>query len=228
MSKIVLAATALLFMPLLCAASAHATPLISIGLQEDGGAITTVATDGGSGNATYSGAFGTYTVNDVSATGYPALPEPQLLTNSINLEAGTGSNVLNVYVTEQGLTSPTGVNPFLSSFTSNLLNGAVTSVDEQTLIDLSDGLFTGTTLASANFTSIGTSTSTNDTPSLVGPYSETTEYTITTTGIGNVNDTIDISAATTTVPEPASLWLFATGLLGMTLMRRRRFAFLRS
>jgi len=61
-----------------------------------------VVTDAGSGNAFFSGPLGTYIVNNVSGTGSP------MLTNSINVTAGSGNHVLNVFITEQGLSSPTG------------------------------------------------------------------------------------------------------------------------
>ena len=66
----------------LCAPAAHAS-LISIGLQEagtNGGAVTTVATDNGIGGVSYAGAYGDFTLNQIQATGSPALVSPNTST----------------------------------------------------------------------------------------------------------------------------------------------------
>jgi hypothetical protein len=155
-----LAAAVLLIAPVLWAGPAKAT-LISIGLQEDGGALSTVSTDLGTGNAFFSGLFGTYVVNNVSGTGSPLLPQPQLLTNSTNVTAGSGNHVLNVFITEQGLSSPTGIAQFLSRFSSTLITGAVTSVVETTFLSTSNALYGGSQLSTATFTAAG--------PTILGP-----------------------------------------------------------
>ena len=204
--------------------SAHAAraELITIGVQEtgfDGGAIETVATDASTPGSVGVNAlnFGTFTVNNISALGFPDMTSPALDTNSVNVSSDN-AGTLKIYITEQGLPSPLGVSNFLSSFTTNLVNGAITSVTESTYIDSANGLFGGTMLASATFTAIGTSNKVTASPDLTGPFSETTVYTITSTGSGNANDTIDIA----TVPEPASIAIIGAGLLGLGGLRRRR------
>ena len=189
---------------------------IVISLQENGGAITTVGS--GIGSASFSGLFGDFTFNSVTGVGSPYLAEPGLQSTSIDIAGGTGNAVLNVFVTEQGLTSPTGVNSFLSTFTSQLFSGNIASVMEQTFIGDPGS---GTLLASQTFTGLGTSSSVNSTPSLSGPYDETVEYTITTTGAGSVNDSIQIASAPVSTPEPSTLLLVGLGLGGLLLFGKR-------
>jgi hypothetical protein len=214
-----------LVLALLVLPSGACANTITIGLQEasvNGGAVTTV----GSGNGTVSLVgitYGDFIFNNLSGTGTPILAPPTLSTTSINVSSSTGA-VLNVFITETGLTFPTGVNSFISAFTANL-SGAVTSVVETTFIDTSNNLFGGTQLASATFTGTGNTSSTDNTPNL-GTYSETVEYTITTTGSGSVNDTIDISLGPggSSVPEPSALLLSGFGIGGLLLFAKRRSA----
>ena len=212
---------ALLASASLCAPAAHAS-LISIGLQEantNSGAITTVTTDSGTGAASYSGAYGDFTVNQVQATGSPVLASPNLDSGSINVSSASGGTI-TVYVTESGLSSPVGVIDLASAFTSNVFNNDVTSVAESTYVSTSNALYGGALLASNTFTGIGTQTSTDASPVLADPFSETMEYVITTYGTADVNDTIDLTA----VPEPASIALLGSGLLALGLLLRRRSA----
>jgi hypothetical protein len=208
--------TALLWVP-----DAHAT-LISLGMQEtgvNGDSIVTVATDSGTGVLSYSGAYGTFSFNTVSATGFPVVAQPIFLTNSIDVSTAA-AGTLNIYITEQGLTLPLGAHEFLSTLTANQLLGSTASVTMGTLVSPSNQLYGDDVLAPVTtFMGLGVNADIDFSPALAGLYSETALYTIEAFGVGMANDTIDI----TSVPEPGSLAILSLGMLGIALIRRRLF-----
>ncbi len=204
---------------LLALPSHAAADNIAISLQENGGAIQQVTS--GDGLALYAGQFGDYLVNSVLAQGSPNLTEPNLQTISLNISGmGTGADVLRIFVTEMGLTSPSGVNPFVSSFAA-ALSGKVQSVLEQTYITVSGS---NSALSQYLFTSDGSVSMVADSPDLTGPYNETAEYTITTNGLGGVLAAIQIADGPVNTPEPSTLLLVGLGLGSLLLLGRRRLA----
>jgi hypothetical protein len=202
--------------------AAPANAAIFIALQESGvNSNTKHQVASGTTFATFGGAYGSFTLNAISGV---ETPLPHLLdTNSIDV-SGAKTGTLNVFITETGLTFPTGHQVLKSSFTENTITGNET-ITERTFLDPNNGKFTTTIpLGSKVFNTIGTNV--QFTPvNLTGTYSITTEYTIVSLGRGSSNSTINISA----IPE-ASTWamlLVGFGGLGAVLRssrRRRAFA----
>ena len=198
---------------------------VSIGAAPGAGpsAFTTVATSA-AGATTFAclpcapAVWGVFNANQITATGRPIDPLPNILgSTSFNINAGDGGT-LRIFVTSQGNTDVNST--WISSFTSNSLPTGW-SVTEQTFIDTANGLYTTTgatvtALGSHVFNAIGTSVAAAIAAS-GGLYSVTEVYTIVATGTGSALSTITLAT-----PIPGALPLFATGLLGLWALRRKR------
>ncbi|HXW64798.1 MAG TPA: hypothetical protein VEK74_06935 [Burkholderiaceae bacterium] len=161
----------------------------------------------------------------VTGTGNPPLSLPALLdTTNINVTAsGSGTQTLDVWITETGLTSPTGTTvPFLSGLDLNGDSSPGITVTENTYLDLGNGAFATTTqLASQVLNPNGSMVVLQAGNTGSGPYSITAEYIVTLNSGQNADGTIDISVA----PLPGALVLFGSvlfGGLGISSLRKRR------
>lgn len=218
------ALAALLGATVLAAIATPANAAIYLALQSDGvngGAITFVASDGGTGTLTYGADYGNFS-NSIIIQGAPKMAQPMLQSAAINTTT-SAAGVLNIYVTQ------TDLNPYSggieSSFTANSFLGDVQSVALSTFYSNTNasprngGAFNpGTQLASTTFTDLGARKFVGNVAT-TAPWSETAKYTLTFGGAASANNTVNVAA----VPEPAS-WAMMIGGVGMVggVMRRRK------
>lgn len=167
-----------------------------------------------------------YTVT-VSAVGTPPEGSGDLFSNTIPHSNGTTMRTLFIWVTETGITAPLGTDRFHSSFTANEFVGHVSSVTLSTYLNPSGsvspiGSANGQDLlGTATFTSSGVKSTTLTMPTGPGPYALAELYAITTSGSG-ASTNLTINLTTSVIPEPTSLALLGTGVVGLAGLLRRK------
>jgi len=221
LSSVVSLATASVMLTL--ASSVGNAAVISICAREDAGACVPIA---GSGTAADFNVgplvVGDFTVSLASGTTQPTLPSPGLLfSNNIDVSgASSAGHTLDVFITASGLTSPLGLQNFISGLTENTLIGSWTET-LSTFFSSTNALFGGTPLNSATFSAAGAVVLNANANTGAGPYSVTAQYHIVSSGAGAANATINIQA----VPGPivgAGLPGLLAACFALTALARRR------
>lgn len=232
MRKLLFAAAALTGLTMAINDSAAGPITVSASYTSNGGpavGLTMTPSNIAAGSGTYSssGADTNFSVQ-VNGLHEPILLNPSFNSNTVEatLSAATGFPlVLTVVVTHFDV-DPSDKGFLQTTLNSNILTGTVTpggitDVHVEAFIDATNTGLTTTSLASLSTNAVLGETGPVETPlTFTAPFSQTVIYTAT---FNNPNVSLNASAQIVgTIPEPATLALFGTALLGFGLARARR------
>jgi hypothetical protein len=184
------------------------------------GTATTVFSSGSGGTITWDGALGNYKVNVSTGQGSPTLAPVTLDLNSADTASGSTSGSLNILFSQNGNTiTPPG---WSLTFGGTLTSGSGSSVSLLAYGSNTDAFF-GNTSSIASLGPFGPGAF-SGTAGGSGAGLTTTPYSLTedinVSGVGNTRYSGD--ASLNPVPEPASLTMIGTGLIGLAGLLRRK------